>query len=98
MVDPKLLELIRCPVDGQSLRPAPAEAVAAINDCIARGALRDASDGRIEEAIDGALITMDGCRGHAVRGGIPTLIPGESFSIPESIRPMIDMQASDATP
>lgn len=97
MVDPKLLELIRCPVDGQSLRPASAEAVVAINDCIADGTLRDASDGRIEEAIDGALITLDGCRGHAVRGGIPTLIPGESFAVPDSIRSMIEMPGSDAT-
>jgi uncharacterized protein YbaR (Trm112 family) len=83
MIDPKLLELIRCPVDGQPLVEASESTIAAINERIARRELRDASDGLIDEPIEGALITMDGSRGHAIRGGIPTLIPGESFTLPQ---------------
>ena len=89
MINPELLELIRCPVDGQSLVEANALAVAAINDCIQRRELRDASDGLVEESFDGALVTVNHARAHAIRGGIPTLIPGESIDLPESIRSLL---------
>jgi len=90
MIDVRLLELIRCPVDGQSLKQANAATVLAINQSIERRELRDASDGLVELPLDGALITFDGSRAHAVRGGIPTLIPGESIALPPSIQCLLD--------
>lgn len=84
MIDQKLLELIQCPIDGQPLAEADSATLAVFNEWIARRELRDASDGLIEEPMEGALITMDGRRGYAIRGGIPTLIPGESFTVPDS--------------
>jgi len=86
MNDFPLLDLIRCPVDGQSLMQANAATVAALNRLIANGELRDALDGVVLEPLDGGLITIDGVRLHAIRGGIPTLIPGESITVPESVR------------
>lgn len=86
MNESQLLDLLRCPVDGQSLMKASDILVVELNKIIASGELRDASDGVVQEPLDGALITTDGCRAHAVRGGIPTLIPGESITIPESLR------------
>jgi len=88
MNDSQLLNLLRCPVDGQSLTQATDTLVAELNKIIASGELRDASDGIVQESLDGALITTDGCRAHAIRGGIPTLIPGESIVVPESLRQM----------
>jgi uncharacterized protein YbaR (Trm112 family) len=90
MIDPKLLELIRCPVDGQQLMQANDAAVLAINQFIERRELRDASDGLVEESIEGALVTIDGARAHAVRGGIPTLIPSEALALPASIRSLLE--------
>lgn len=90
MIDHRLLELIRCPVDGQRLMQANALTVSAINQCIERRELRDASDGLVEESIDGALVTLDRTRAHAVRGGIPTLIPGESIALPDAVRKLLD--------
>jgi len=89
MIDARLLELIRCPVDGQALTQANAATVLAINESIERRELRDASDGLVDEPIDGALVTLDRARAHAVRGGIPTLIPGESLLLPESIQTLL---------
>ena len=86
MIDPKLLELIRCPVDGQPLIQADETVVLALNELIGRGELRDASDGLVEEPMDGALITLDRSRAHAIRDGIPTLIPGEAIPVPDSIQ------------
>jgi len=86
MIDSEFLALIRCPVDGQSLFPASDQMVAAINDQIRRGELRDASGGAVTEAFDAALLTVDRCRIHAIRGGIPTLIPGEAVTVPVELR------------
>jgi uncharacterized protein YbaR (Trm112 family) len=89
MNDSDLLDLIRCPVDGQSLKRASEPVVAAINQLIASGKLRDASDAVVQDSIDGGLITTDASRMHAIRAGIPTLIPGEAIPLPESIRVLI---------
>jgi uncharacterized protein YbaR (Trm112 family) len=89
MIDPKLLELIRCPVDGQTLVQANDEVVTALNQLIERREVRDASDGVVEQLMEGALVTADKTRAHAVRGGIPTLIPGESIVIPEFVRTLL---------
>jgi uncharacterized protein len=86
MNDSQLLDLIRCPVDGQSLLKASNEIVAALNGMVVKGELRDASDGIVQEPLEGALITTDGARLHAIRGGIPTLIPGEAIPLPASIQ------------
>lgn len=91
MIDPKLLELIRCPVDGQSLVQANNAAVAALNDCIARGEIRDASDGLVQEPIEGALVTLHRTRAYAIRGGIPTLIPSEAMEVPAAMRMLLDV-------
>ncbi len=98
MIDHRLLELIRCPVDGQPLLQANAQAVSAINQCIERRELRDASDGLVEHSIDGALVTLDRSRAHAIRGGIPTLIPGESIALPEAVRQLLDSPRTAAEP
>lgn len=98
MIDPKLLELIRCPVDGQSLMQANQAAVSAFNACIQRGEVRDASDGLVQEPIEGALVTVDRSRAHAVRGGIPTLIPGESMPVPDAVRSLLDEPTDGSLP
>ncbi len=89
MISPKLLELIRCPIDGQSLLPANAAMVSAINNLIQRRELRDDADGLIEAPLDGALVTIDGTRAYAIRGGIPTLIPGEAIALPVSVQSLL---------
>jgi uncharacterized protein YbaR (Trm112 family) len=91
VVHPKLLELIRCPVDRQPLMQASESVVSAINQCIQRRELRDASDAAVEEPMEEALVTIDGTRAHAVRGGIPTLIPAESIELPDAIRTLVEL-------
>jgi len=86
MVAPELLEWLRCPVDGQSLVVADDAVVAEINRQIAAGQFVDASGGEVGEPIDGGLMTIDRVRLHAIRGGIPTLIPGEAFPLAPSVR------------
>ncbi len=82
----ELLDLIRCPVDGQLFEVASGRLVDAVNERIARRAIRDASDGLVEEQIDSALVVEDRSRLYAVRCGIPCLIPGEAIPLDDDLR------------
>ena len=81
MIDPKLIELLQCPIDGTELQLANAELIAQLNDAIARGELRDTSDQKITEPLDEGLQTRDGKRLYPVRGSIPTLIAEQSIDL-----------------
>lgn len=73
MLDEKLLNLIQCPISGQRLTLAAEERVRDLNEKIAAGSLRDASEQLVEGPLDQGLVTEDGARLYPVRGGIPTL-------------------------
>lgn len=81
MIDEKLLPLIQCPVSGQTLCLSPAETITMLNEKIAQGLVRDASDELVESNLDQGLITKDGERLYPVRGGIPTLIADSAIMI-----------------
>jgi len=86
MIDDTLLSLVRCPIDGQELRIASAELTAALNQQIDQRQLRDHVDAVVDEPVDEALVTRDGCRVYPVRESIPTLIPAESIPLPPELR------------
>lgn len=79
MIDPKLIELLQCPVDGVELKLAGTDLIARLNGEIEQGNLRDTSDQRITEPLDEGLVTVDGRRLYPVRGSIPTLIADQSI-------------------
>ncbi len=81
MIDEKLLTLIQCPVSGQTLRLSPLQTINELNEKIAQGLVRDASDELVESKLDQGLITADGERLYPVRGGIPTLIADSAIVI-----------------
>lgn len=81
MIDPKLLAMLRCPIDGTTLAIADDELVDRFNTQIAAGELRDRVDQKITTAVQSALVTTDGKRAYLVRGGIPTLIADESVDL-----------------
>ena len=75
-----LLSLLRCPRTGDALRVATADEVAAANQQISAGTLRDAGGERVTEPLGGGLITADGSWMYAIRDGIPTMIPEEAIA------------------
>ncbi len=81
MLDSELLNILRCPVTGQRVKQADETLVARVNQRIAEKQLRDASGGLVEEPVQGLLVTADDTTAHAIRLGIPTLIPGESIDL-----------------
>ena len=89
MIDESLLSLIRCPIDGQELLIAADELTAALNQRIDQRQLRDHVDAVVDESLDQALVTRDGCRAYPVRESIPTLIPAESIPLPPELRELV---------
>ena len=82
MFDAKLVEMLRCPLDGNRLEIAGNTVLQQLNDAIGRGELRDRMDQKITLPLDAALINREANRGFPVRGGIPSLVADEAFELP----------------
>ncbi len=89
MLDSELLNILRCPQTGLRLEIGDQQLVSQINQWIDARKLRDASGGLIEEPLEGLLVTTDHSTAHAIRHGIPTLIPGESIPLSQLQSPLV---------
>jgi uncharacterized protein YbaR (Trm112 family) len=82
MIDPKLIEMLRCPESGGRLQLAAESVVARVNQAIQRGEARDRVDQKVSEPIDGGLVANQGDWLYPIRGGIPTLVVDEAIRLP----------------
>jgi uncharacterized protein YbaR (Trm112 family) len=80
-IDPVLLELLRCPHSGQSLRIASIAELDAINQKIEASACNDASGEPVALTAEAGLVSQDGQWFYAIRDAIPTLIPEEAIRL-----------------
>lgn len=71
------IELLRCPISGQTLKAAPESVVRSLQETQHAGTLRNRNGDAIEPFEDG-LVTSDGARFYPIRSGIPVLLPGEA--------------------
>lgn len=94
MIDEKLLELVRCPLDGQRLVVASQQLTAALNERIAQRQLRDRDDALIDAPLETALVSGDAARAYPVRDAIPTLIPNEAIPIPAELAELAQASVS----
>ncbi len=81
LIDPDLLAMLRCPVDGNQLELAPPEVVERINRAIAAGTQRDVADQKVDRPIEGGLRPTGGSIVYPIRGGIPTLVADEALAV-----------------
>ena len=81
MIDEKLIEMLRCPVEGGALTLVEPEMVARINQDIEHGEIRDSLGQRIEQPIQGGLINESKTRVYPIRNGIPTLVADEAIAL-----------------
>ena len=83
MLETKLIDMLRCPLDGSHLELLADDAVLRVNLAIEAGDLRDRLDQRISIPLDAGLLNRQAGRVYPVRGGIPSLIADEAVDLPE---------------
>ena len=72
------IELLRCPVTGQTLRRAEDHTIRDLHARLQSGALRTRS-GEVADAFEEALITADGAWAYPIRSGIPVMLATEAL-------------------
>ena len=80
-VSPDLVEILVCPETRQPVKLASSDELAAINDRIAGGDLRNRGGKPPEHAFDEALIREDGKVAYPVDDGIPVMLIEESVEL-----------------
>ena len=74
MPSPALLELLRCPLTKQPLRPAPVRLVELLESARIAGRLIDDSGKLVAEPLEEGLLREDGLAFYPVRQGIPVMV------------------------
>ncbi len=73
-VDPKLLEILRCPVTKQIVRLLSKDKLTTLNAAIAAGDISYVDGSKIDTPLDEALITENGRTVYRVDDGIPVML------------------------
>jgi len=80
-IDPKLLEILCCPVSKQPVFPLSKEKLAALNTAIAAGHVTQANDTVVETPLGEGLITKNKQRIYRIDDGIPVMLEEESIAV-----------------
>ena len=81
MIDPKLLEILACPVTHQSLTEAKAELLASVNQKIKAGGFKNVGGEAVEKELDAGLVREDAKLLYPIVDGIPVLLENEGLSL-----------------
>ena len=76
-----LLDILRCPDNGETLTVADAATTEKLNDKIDKRQLLDRAGKAITLKVDSALIRKDARYAYAVRDGIPQMIVDEAIPL-----------------
>ena len=79
-VDPKLLEILVCPITKVSVRVLDKRRLASLNQAIVAGEVRHLHGVKVEDPLEEALVTEDGRTVYRIDDGIPVML--EDLAIP----------------
>ena len=85
MLESKLMDMLRCPIDGSRLQLLTEDEVSRINLVLEAGHLRDRLDQRISFPLDVGLLNREANRVYPIRGGIPSLVADEAVDLAEQL-------------
>jgi uncharacterized protein YbaR (Trm112 family) len=74
------IEMLRCPISGQPVTPAPGEVMHELQRTQLAGALRNRG-AQLVAAFDGGLLAADGAWFYPVRSGIPVMLATEAVAM-----------------
>ena len=80
-IDPKLLDILCCPVSKQPVFPLSKQKLAVLNAAIAAGQVRQANDTVVQTPVNEGLITKNKQRIYRVDDGIPVMLEEESIAV-----------------
>jgi uncharacterized protein YbaR (Trm112 family) len=81
MIEPQLLEILRCPETRQELRLAEPALIDRLNGRIAAGALRNRAGQPLKEKLQGGLVRADGKFLYPIRRDIPVMLIDEALPL-----------------
>lgn len=80
-VSQELLDILVCPETKQPVAPASSEVLAAVNDKIGAGSLRNRGGDAVTERIEEGLVREDGRILYPVDDSIPVMLVEESIEL-----------------
>ncbi len=84
-LDPRLLEILRCPISGQPLALADAAQLRILAHAGAQHALKRVDASPVTTPLQVALISADGVYVYRVDAGIPVLLESEAIQSPPGL-------------
>ena len=81
MIDKELLDILACPETKEPVHLAEAEMLAALNDRIERGEVKNRAGKTVEEKIDGGLVREDGAYLYPIEDEIPIMLIDEAIAL-----------------
>jgi uncharacterized protein YbaR (Trm112 family) len=78
-LDPRLLDILCCPVSKVPVTPLSQAQLADLNRRIAAGEVQTVSGGLVRNALAAGLITTDGKVIYRIDDGIPVMLPDEGI-------------------
>ncbi len=81
MIDPNVLQYLRCPVSESPMRLASDDELSSINQQIENGSVRNRLGNKTEQPLAGGLINADGTLLMEIRDGVINTIPDELIEI-----------------
>ena len=80
-IDPKLLNILCCPISKQPVFPLSEEKLATVNAAIAAGQVTQADDTVVVTPLGEGLITKNKQRIYRIDDGIPVMLEEESIAV-----------------
>lgn len=84
MNHPKMISMLRCPIDGSQLECASKDVLRRLNQAIQHGELRDQNDQKVTGELQAGLVAGEGRRFYPIREGIASLVAGEAINLPQA--------------
>ncbi len=81
MLQPELLNVLRCPDDHSRLSPASDETVRRINAAVREGRLTNRAGKQPDGQLDGGLVREDGAFIYPIIDGIPVLLRDDAIAL-----------------
>lgn len=81
MIDKELLDILACPETKEPVHLADAEVLAALNDRIERGEIKNRAGKTLAAKLDGGLVREDGAYLYPIEDEIPIMLIDEAIPL-----------------